>query len=166
MYAEPLQIAASETVILKPDRRPFRLWPVQEKRRIVEETYQPGASVSVVARRNDVNSNQVFRWRREYQRGDYGPSAPVRKGPDFLPVGVIGEDGRLVPDGVGIEQDYKPLPGEQPALEGARPQSPSPATRMAGRVEIELPGLARLIFDATLDDAALRRLIRVIKELA
>ena len=29
------------------------------------ETQLPGASVSIVARRHDVNSNQLFRWRRQ-----------------------------------------------------------------------------------------------------
>jgi transposase len=35
------------------------------KRRIVAETLEPGASVSIVARRHDVNANQLFKWRRE-----------------------------------------------------------------------------------------------------
>ena len=35
------------------------------KRRIVAETLEPGSSVSIVARRHDVNSNQLFKWRRE-----------------------------------------------------------------------------------------------------
>jgi transposase len=39
-------------------------WPMALKRRIVAETLEPGASVSVVARRHDVNANQVFKWRR------------------------------------------------------------------------------------------------------
>jgi transposase-like protein len=33
----------------------------QEKRLIVGETLRPGASVSIVARRHDVNANQLFR---------------------------------------------------------------------------------------------------------
>ena len=32
---------------------------------MVAETQVPGASVSIVARRHDVNSNQLFRWRRQ-----------------------------------------------------------------------------------------------------
>jgi transposase len=36
------------------------------KRQIVSETFVAGASVSVVARRHDVNANQVFRWRQQY----------------------------------------------------------------------------------------------------
>ena len=39
---------------------PRRQYAVDQKRRIVEEMFAPGASVSVVARRHDVNSNQVF----------------------------------------------------------------------------------------------------------
>ena len=36
---------------------------VEEKRRIVEETLEAGASVARVARRHAVNANQVFYWR-------------------------------------------------------------------------------------------------------
>src|ERR1700733_6541957 len=42
-----------------------RSWPDRLKRQIVAETDEPGASVSVVARRHDVNANQVFKWRCE-----------------------------------------------------------------------------------------------------
>jgi transposase len=35
------------------------------KRQIVAETEEPGASVSIVARRHDVNANQLFQWRRK-----------------------------------------------------------------------------------------------------
>ena len=36
---------------------PRRRWSEAEKRRVVAESYQPGVSVSLVARRNDVNAN-------------------------------------------------------------------------------------------------------------
>jgi transposase len=42
---------------------------IQERRRMVEETLAPGASVARVARAHGVNANQVFSWRRLYQRG-------------------------------------------------------------------------------------------------
>jgi transposase len=38
----------------------------------VEETLLPGASVSRVARRHDVNANQVFYWRKLYREGKLG----------------------------------------------------------------------------------------------
>ncbi|MGB7603381.1 MAG: transposase, partial [Candidatus Sulfotelmatobacter sp.] len=48
-------------------KRRFRT--VEEKRRIVEETLLPGASVARVARAHGVNANQVFGWRQLYRQG-------------------------------------------------------------------------------------------------
>lgn len=42
-----------------------RSWSREEKEQIVAESYAPGASVSEVARRHDVNANMVFTWRRQ-----------------------------------------------------------------------------------------------------
>jgi transposase len=50
-------------------RKRYKRWPEKLKRQIVAETRIPGASVSVVARRHDVNANQVFTWRRRYEDG-------------------------------------------------------------------------------------------------
>ncbi len=47
---------------------------VEEKRRIVEETLEAGASVARVARRHAVNANQVFYWRKKYREGRLGES--------------------------------------------------------------------------------------------
>ena len=46
-----------------------RRWSDELKRQIVSETFVAGASVSTVARRHDVNANQVFKWRRKYGSG-------------------------------------------------------------------------------------------------
>ncbi len=46
-------------------QRMRRRWSQEEKRRIVAQTLMPGASVSQVARRYDVNTNLVFTWRRD-----------------------------------------------------------------------------------------------------
>ena len=59
-----------------------RRWSEAEKRRIVAESYQPGVSVSVVARRNDVNANLVFNWRRQFREA--GGFVPVVVEPDRL----------------------------------------------------------------------------------
>jgi transposase len=60
-----------------------RLWTKQEKRQIVEQTLEPGGSVSVVARAHDVNANQVFQWRKQYREGRLEV-----EGPALLPVKV------------------------------------------------------------------------------
>ena len=51
---------------------------VRERREIVEETLLPGASVSRVARRHDVNANQVFYWRKLYREGQLGSNADTQ----------------------------------------------------------------------------------------
>jgi len=46
-----------------------RLWTPEEKVWIVEETYLPGHSVSLVARRHGIAGNQLFAWRRLMSQG-------------------------------------------------------------------------------------------------
>ena len=60
---------------------------VEERCKIVEETLQPGASVSRVARRHDVNANQVFYWRKLYREGRLGSIGATK----LLPVKVAEE---------------------------------------------------------------------------
>ena len=59
---------------------------VKERREIVEETLEAGASVARVARRHEVNANQVFYWRKLYREGRLGGSPgqllPVKVSPD------------------------------------------------------------------------------------
>ncbi|WP_166144829.1 transposase [Methylosinus sp. RM1] len=47
-------------------RRRRRSWSLEEKRRIVDEILEDGASIAEVARRHDVNTNQLFTWRRQF----------------------------------------------------------------------------------------------------
>ena len=66
-----------------------RHWPVALKRQIVAETFAPGASASLVARRHDVNTNQLFRWRRDWRDGLLGPADADR---GLVPVEIAGEE--------------------------------------------------------------------------
>ena len=54
-------------VLAGPERR--RRWAPAEKLAIVAETYEPGMSVSLVARRHGIAPNQVFSWRRLANQG-------------------------------------------------------------------------------------------------
>jgi transposase len=49
-------------VVTSVQRR--RRWTASEKVRRVEETFEPGMTVSLVARRHGVAPNQLFTWRR------------------------------------------------------------------------------------------------------
>ncbi|MHC8338979.1 IS3 family transposase [Pseudomonas sp. HLT2-19-2] len=53
--------------LLGQERR--RRWSPEQKLAMVRESLEPGQSVSVVARRNGINANQLFLWRKLYQDG-------------------------------------------------------------------------------------------------
>ena len=59
-----------------------RSWGLDEKRRIVEESLEDGASLAEVARRHDLNANQLFTWRRQLGVEPDEPRdlAPIRPG--------------------------------------------------------------------------------------
>jgi transposase len=93
---------SAEVLISEPaPKRRYR--SKQERRQIVEETLEPGASVAVIARQHGVNANQVFHWRKLYREGrlELEPAAaqlvPVRisevmsgeQGPTKFYAGVI-----------------------------------------------------------------------------
>ena len=48
-----------------PGGRRRRSWTRDEKRRIVVESLEDGASTADVARRHDLNANLLFTWRRQ-----------------------------------------------------------------------------------------------------
>ena len=66
-YYEGLPRAERAEVITSVQRR--RRWSTEEKVRIVEETYLPGNSVSLVARHHGIAANQLFTWRRLMAQG-------------------------------------------------------------------------------------------------
>jgi transposase len=60
----------SDAVGLSTDRRVRRFRSISEKLRIVQLALKPSASVAEVARAHGVNANQVFKWRRAFERGE------------------------------------------------------------------------------------------------
>jgi transposase len=115
-------------------------WSAEEKRRIVELTLEPGASVARVAQAEGVNANQVFLWRRAYRNGelqvDGSPAA-------LLPV-VIGSDAVSVAE---IVSEAETVPVEASAVQ------PS------GAIHIELPGRAMISVERGADRALLRTIL-------
>ncbi len=73
----------------------------QQRREIVEETLEPGASVALIARAHDVNTNQVFKWRRQYHRGEL----------------EIASKTTLLPVKVAESKSIEPLPRKKPKPE-------------------------------------------------
>ncbi len=51
--------------VLGPEKRRRR--SVQEKIAIVQQSFEPGMTVSLVARQHGVAASQLFLWRKQYQ---------------------------------------------------------------------------------------------------
>jgi transposase len=78
-----------------------RYLALEEKRRIVEETFVDGASVARIAQAHGLNANLVFNWRRLHQKGLLSD----RRAAKLLPVRVSaeGSSGVVTPRGTACE---------------------------------------------------------------
>jgi transposase len=110
-----------------------RSWPEALKREIVASSFAAGASVSVIARRYEVNANQVFRWRQLYRNGLQEAADPAAA--RLLPVIVADEDRGDV----------------------------APAPRALDTIEIELAGRYRVRVGSGVDGTALGRVLDVLE---
>jgi transposase len=106
-----------------------------ERRRIVEETLEAGASVARVALKHGVNANQVFQWRRLYSDGKLG-AAPV-SAMKLLPVSVV--------------EAQEPLKAEPVTVE------------RSGAIHIELPGEVRIRLEGDIDPVVIRAVLKSLR---
>ena len=109
-----------------------RFWSSDEKRRMVAESFAPGASVSKVAQRYGVNANLLFTWRRRDARS--AASGGV-EAVELLPVRV--EDERAL-------------------------AAPVAAPGPVGRMEIVLAAGERILVGADVDAVALARVVKAL----
>ena len=111
----------------KPKRRRHS---VAEKRQIVEESFDPKTSVARVARAHEVNANQVFAWRRLYQRGQLSGTTRPTRAAELLPVTISDSAAAPVP-------------------------SPIPPPALAGTIQLHVPR-GRLRIEGAVDPESLR----------
>jgi transposase len=102
---------------------------------------QPGASVAEIARAHGVNANQVFKWRRLFERGQLvdGPSRATA----LLPVTIS----------TGIEQ----VPESMDAAAAAE-------ARSGGAIHIELVGRANISVESGADAELLRCVLETLRK--
>jgi transposase len=117
--------------ITAADRR--RRWSEDEKARIVEESFKPGARVSEVANRHGVSRGMVFEWRRQAKAGAARQDAG-RSSPAFVPVTIT-------------------------APEEAGPHHIAVAT---AAIEIEM-GAVRIRLNGCVDESALRTVLSALR---
>ena len=105
----------------------------EEKRRIVELTLAPGASIARVARENGVNANQVFQWRYEHRKGTGWAAKQPRV--------------KLLPATLTVEPCSVTVP------------EVSPVVTPSGSIHIELPGRALVSVESGIDPELVRAVL-------
>lgn len=73
-------------VLAGPERR--RRWSTDEKLGMVRETFEPGKTVSMVARLHGINPNQLFQWRKLHQDGSL---SAVSAGEEVVPASELSD---------------------------------------------------------------------------
>jgi transposase len=120
--------------ILGAERR--RFWHDDDKLEIVMSVGVGGASVTQVAQRHEIRRQQIYAWRHDLKKkGLWSPGA----GALFYPVDI-------------------PVTTGGPVLQLPVPETAPPTT-----VELRLRGGRNLLFDSTMDSAALTALIRAVE---
>ena len=114
---------------------------IAEKRRIVEQTFEPGVSVAQVALANGVNANQVFAWRRAFKRGGLVKSAD--------------DCAALLPVVIAASPE---APEEEPGA-----STPEPATG-SGAIHIEIPGRVLISVERGADPKLLRSVLESLRK--
>ena len=112
---------------------------------MVGECEAPGSSVSVVARRHDVNANQLFTWRRQFRE----------------PAGTGDDQATFVPAVIALEEPTADREAPYPQAEKAGVEDHS-ARSGAGRMEIVLAGGHRVIVEQDVSAKALARVLDVL----
>jgi len=111
-----------------------RRWrTASEKLAIVQLTLKPGASVAGVARAQGMNANQLFKWRRAFERGELNEACAA-----LIPVTVT-----------------------SPADESREPQAV--ARRASGAIHIEFPGRALISVESGADAVLLRSILESLR---
>lgn len=150
MALEESEPAGTRSVPAKPKPKgsnpPRREYSMAKKLQVVRETLTPGASVSVVARRHDINTNLVFTWRRAYARGELSKAGEKsdKKAPsqEFVPVGVVDHGGAL-----------RALPGPKQDAALHDPMGREPVE--PGLIEIETAAGVKVRVSGRVDDRVL-----------
>lgn len=126
----------STSLIKKAGKRGTRRrFSAQFKQQIVMQSMEPGASLSALALANGLNSNQVFKWRRDYLKQQGNGSAAA----GLLPVVVMACDGTTA----------------------RAPQSPT-ASSHAGRIDVTLEH-GRIRVEGMVDTNALHMLVQCLR---
>jgi transposase len=139
-------------ILARVERR--RKWTAEEKAALLAEVEAEGGKVTLLARRHRIAESVLDNWRAAWKAAAAMMPAPTA--PTFIPVGMVGGSDPREP------ALRAPLAPKLP--EPRRPVQASDGG--VGAIEIVLPNGARLRVDASVNEAALSRVLRAMKAAA
>jgi transposase len=126
-----------------------RKWTAEQKATLLAEVEAEGGRVSVVAKRHGLSESLLYNWRSV---GKAKVATPPPEPVEFVPIGVFGRSMEQVPKLVAANHDLpRGVPGHRDRV---------------GIIEIELSGGARISVDAFVNEKALARVFRTLKDFA
>ena len=129
------------------DHHTARKWTPVQKTALLAEVEAEGGKVVVVARRHGISESLLYNWRSAWKAA--GSAMRAAEPVDFVPLGVLGQDG-----------ERRPM---LPPPETDQSQPPPTGEGTAGTIEIALPNGARVCVDASVNEKALLRVLRAMR---
>jgi transposase len=105
----------------------------------VQLTMEPGARVAEVARAHGMNANQLFKWRRAFERGELVDSSVSSQA--LLPVTVAAVSMAEIQE-AGLDRE----------------------AAKSGSIHIEFPGRAMILVESGADPGLLRSVLRSLRK--
>ncbi len=126
-----------------------RKWGPAEKAALLAEVEAEGGKVVVVARRHGISESLLYNWRSARKATASAMRAAAAQ-VDFVPLGIFGPD---------VNVARQPLLPPEPE----RSQQRQAGAGGAGTIEIVLPNGARVCVDALVNEKALSRVLRAMR---
>jgi transposase-like protein len=125
------------------------------KSQVAQEGLMPGASVAAVARRYNISETAVYHWRNDLRLGRLPhPVLPPGRTESFVPVGIIGTNGKLEapkakPEAIKILPEAALMPG----------------LVVTGTVELYLSSQIRIRIEGNVNKGALESILAIAQKI-
>ena len=146
-------------VITRTERR--RTFQDAEKAQILAETAEPGVTIRSVAQRHGISESVIYSWRSALRQAQAIASEPMA----FIPYGVVSYAGVATDIVAAAEAAPPPRAPRHNVSRSTEPdymrQHPGPRP---GSIEIALPDGGHIIVDSYVNEKALARVFRALRE--
>lgn len=122
-----------------------RVWSIEQKMAILDEAFAPGACVLEVAQRHELNTGQIYTWRRLLLDGKLSPQTSAS--PVFARVAMA------------ASSEMVSLAGPDEMVSPVEHSAPS-----CGKIEIELRSGIRIRLDDRVKGTVLKQVLDVLHE--